>query len=117
MEDCSVSGRMPGHPTDWVRTMGKPERTVEDWIQEQLVEPDATMLQINLGWMPSVGLGSVHVQRFHPVTKVLMASRVTVNLRRDRIAPFGLYGMAEWMADFGIPLGGIEPFPERPVPS
>jgi hypothetical protein len=94
--------------------MPKKERTTEDWMQEMLVQPDATMLQISAGWMPDVELGSVQIQRFHPITKVLHASRVTVNLKRDRIAPWALWGLAEWMGDFGIPLGQLEPFPEPP---
>lgn len=89
------------------------EKTVEDWTQQQLAEPDAEMMTLRVGYIPGRRLGSVELQTHHPVTKVLYSSRVTVNVRPERIEALAAKALVEWLSHMSLRLDQVEPFPDR----
>lgn len=91
----------------------KYERTTEDWVQEQLAEPDAVMAEIKIGWIPGRQLGSVAIQTFHPVTKVLYSSRVTVNVRPEWIEGMAAKVLVDFLSSQSLCLDQVEPFRDR----
>lgn len=87
------------------------EKVLENWIQEQLVEPPGERLRIELTWLRGVELGSIQVERFDPITKILHANRVAINLTGPRLRAEATAQMLSWLDDYGITLDGDEPFP------
>lgn len=104
-----------GHSAERCLMAKEHGRIIEDWVQEQLVPVEAKEWCLRMGVIPGLGLGSISVQSYHPVSKVLYSSWGMVNVPVRGMELHTSLAHDEAIKDLIELHEKADPFPDRPL--